>query len=229
MKPEIISYSRITNNLVSLNGKIISIESSSKDKKICPDDIYRHFNMQYLKFFKMDNLAKVGFLGAELIFNHLQFDRNNSKKDIAIVCFNRASSLHDDTIYQNTIQDIDNYYPSPSVFVYTLPNIVTGEIAIRNKIEGETSFYVTEKFSPQLMCEAIENVFTDKTVNGLLCGWADYYQDNCDVLMMYLKRGHDKSVEKNSLITEIESLYLDNKIQFLTPRLNEKMSNIHNK
>ena len=42
--------------------------------------------------------------------------------------------------FQETIQHADSYYPSPALFVYTLPNIVTGEIAIRNKYYGETSF-----------------------------------------------------------------------------------------
>src|SRR3712207_7060242 len=44
--------------------------------------------------------------------------------------------------YEQTICHRAQFFPSPSVFVYTLPNIVTGEIAIRNHYHGETHFFV---------------------------------------------------------------------------------------
>ncbi|MCL2072951.1 MAG: hypothetical protein FWH18_03450 [Marinilabiliaceae bacterium] len=185
------SFSRITNNFVSLNGQIFPIESRKNPKMINLEDIYRHFKIEYLKFFKMDSLAKAAFLGAELVCKDINIDRTISKKDIAIVCFNRSSSLDNDMIYQNTIQDSENYFPSPSLFVYTLGNILTGEIAIRNKIEGETSFYVTENFSPELMHETIEAIFENKSINGLLCGWTEYFNDFCDILIMYIEKSND--------------------------------------
>lgn len=205
MKANIKSYCRITNNALILNGENIPVVRSEGGAWL--DDIYRSQKLQYLKFFKMDNLCKAGFLAAELVVNDIGLDRSVLKDDIAIVCFNRSSSLDDDAAYQTTIRDAESYFPSPSVFVYTLANIVTGEIAIRNKIAGESSFYITERFSPQRVLEAIEDVFADDSVKGLLCGWTEYFEGNCDVLMMFLERGGEKlSVEammelymKNSL------------------------------
>jgi 3-oxoacyl-[acyl-carrier-protein] synthase-1 len=171
-----------------LNGITIPIRYFEGEKESWLNAIFRSLQLQYLKFFKMDSLSKAGFLATELIANDLGWDCTLHKKDMAIVCFNHASSLENDKLYQRTIQDTAQYYPSPSVFVYTLPNIVIGEIAIRNKIEGETSFYITESFSAQAIYNAITDVFTDDSVNGLLCGWTSYFDKHCDVLMMYITK-----------------------------------------
>ena len=198
MNIKLTSYCRITNNIVSLNGKTMPVEHS--DTVSWLDNIYQAFGMQYLKFFKMDNLAKAGFLAAELIGNDLGWDRNEYRKDHAIICFNCSSSLDNDTVYQQTIKDKDNYYPSPSVFVYTLANIVTGEIAICNRIQGESSFYITKQFSPDVIHNTVIDAFQDNSISGILCGWVDYFENNCDVLMLYLQRNTNQNNPK--LITE---------------------------
>ena len=72
----------------------------------------------------------------------------------------------------------ENYFPSPSVFVYTLPNIVIGEIAIRHKIYGESSFYITEKFSAIQIFNSITDIFNTDKISSLLCGWTEYYDNN---------------------------------------------------
>ena len=185
---EIVSYCCIEDDFVALNGKKIPITRTNGEESFWLDDIYRSLEIPYPKFFKMDNLCKAGFLAAELVCNDLHLDRNKDHKDIAIACFNRSSSLDDDTVYQRTISDKENYYPSPSVFVYTLANIVTGEIAIRNKIMGETSFYILEKFDIPQIGNTIVDILDDDTVNGLLCGWVEYANNHCDVLMMYVKK-----------------------------------------
>jgi hypothetical protein len=194
---EIASYCRIADKTLSLNGNIIPVVCAEEKQTSWLDNIYRFLGIQYPKFFKMDNLCKSGFLAAELVCDDLHLDRETYKNNTAIVCFNASSSLDDDTVYQRTINDKENYYPSPSVFVYTLANIVVGEIAIRNKITGETAFYITETFSPDQIYEVITDVFKDPSVNNVLCGWTEYYQHHCDVLMMYIKR-NNQAVKKFS-------------------------------
>ena len=88
--------------------------------------------------------------------------------------FNRSSSISSDKRYLSSISDKDNYFPSPSVFVYTLPNIVTGEIAIRNNYHGETSFYILPRKDEEQMQTIIETAFVDKKTKSLLTGWLDY-------------------------------------------------------
>jgi 3-oxoacyl-[acyl-carrier-protein] synthase-1 len=145
-------------------------------------DFYRSLEIDYPKFFKMDNISKLGFLASEKIFENSE-NRFEPREDIAVICFNRSSSLEIDTQYQKTIERNENYFPSPSLFVYTLPNIVAGEIAIRNKFLGETSFYISEKFDAAQICRTVSNSFSDKNTNFVLAAWTECFEGNFEVKM----------------------------------------------
>ena len=79
----------------------------------------------------------------------------------------------DDRKYQDTIRHDDDFYPSPSIFVYTLPNIVTGEIAIRHHYYGETAFYVLNEHNEQMMHDVLTATFADDTTTSAVTGWID--------------------------------------------------------
>ena len=192
---DIESYCRITNEKVVVNNELLMQKVESGDWLA---DIYHHIGMQYPKFFKMDHLCKVGTLAAELVLKDKTFDHETVKADWAVILMNSASSLDDDRQYQETIRDRENYYPSPSIFVYTLANIVTGEIAIRHKIGGESSFYVFEHFDGTRMDELAARAFDDNPeLNTLLCGWVDYDTDGCDVLLCSFIRKEGKESTGN--------------------------------
>ncbi|MDR0507753.1 MAG: hypothetical protein LBH32_13190 [Dysgonamonadaceae bacterium] len=146
---------------------------------------YRNLLVDYPKFFKMDNLSKLGFLAAEKIFEN---EEKTGREDIAVICFNRSSSLEIDAQYQKTIQYNENYFPSPSLFVYTLPNIVTGEIAIRHRLFGETSFYVTENFDAEQIFSIVSNAFLDKITHFVLCAWIESFEEKFDIKMFLITK-----------------------------------------
>ena len=112
-------------------------------------ELYRTHIGDYPKFFKMDPLSRLGFVASELLL------KQSPKADYGVLLFNRSSSLADDTAFQATIQDHGNWFPSPALFVYTLPNIVTGEIAIRNHFQAETNFMVLDAPRADIMAEQI--------------------------------------------------------------------------
>ena len=112
-------------------------------------DLYRREVGDYPKFFKMDPLSRLGFMATELL------KKQAPTADYGVLLFNRSSSMADDLAFQATIQDKDNWFPSPALFVYTLPNIVTGEIAIRNHYQTETNFMVLDAPRPDIMAEQI--------------------------------------------------------------------------
>jgi 3-oxoacyl-[acyl-carrier-protein] synthase-1 len=143
---------------------------------------YRSLQVDYPKFFKMDGLSKLGFLASEMIFKDDE-NRFTPSENVAVVCFNRSSSLDIDTQYQETICDNENYFPSPSLFVYTLPNIVTGEIAIRNKFFGETSFYICKEFDAKQIVGIVKNTFDDKTTTAVLAAWIEHFEGKHEVFM----------------------------------------------
>lgn len=148
-------------------------------------EIYREKIGDYPKFFKMDPLSKLGFVASELLLGE-ETPRKRDCEDRAVILFNRSASLADDTEYQKTIQDPDKYYPSPSVFVYTLPNIVTGEIAIRNQYYGETSFYVLEEKDEDRMMEIVGQAFQDPGTRSVLAGWLECDADKRMEADMYI-------------------------------------------
>ena len=152
-------------------------------------EFYRSLKVDYPKFFKMDGLSKLGFLASEMIFRD---DENRFVPDesTAVLCFNRSSSLDVDMQYQATISDNENYFPSPSLFVYTLPNIVTGEIAIRNNFLGESSFYICKEFNAKQIVRTVGNAFCDKTTTAVLVAWIEHFEAKREVLMALVERGN---------------------------------------
>ena len=74
---------------------------------------------------------------------------------------------------QRTIADPDNYYPSPAVFVYTLPNIATGEIAIRNGFHGETAYFALPAFEADRVRRLVCTAGTDPETTALVGGWIE--------------------------------------------------------
>ena len=200
----LMSYARITNQRVVSNGNLI-LENKEGDAKHWLSEIYKHLGCDHPKFFKMDPLCKSGFLTAELVMRNLHLVPEDPKEDWAVVCFNSAGSLDDDRTYQATIQEADNYFPSPAVFVYTLANIVTGEIAIRHKIKGESSFYVEEKFNAARVIGAAEDVLRLTPARHVLTGWVDFDEGVCDVLLFAVTLSDDPAlpVATGELLQEI--------------------------
>lgn len=161
----------ITPEHVELNGQVIP--TSERGEKLLTE-LYRTYVKDYPKFFKMDTLSRLGFMAAELLLQHTASDGQPSQT--AVIFANRSASLKNDTDYQQTIQDEENYYPSPSLFVYTLPNIVTGEVAIRHLFRGESSLYVLENESE--LNRLIPLALQQKEVKQILCGWVECAEKN---------------------------------------------------
>ena len=165
----------ITPDKVLVDGKALTHQESGS---ALLSELYRTHIGDYPKFFKMDTLSKLGFVASELLLQAEGKPRFVPCEDRAVVFFNRSASLQADTAYQETIQDPDNFYPSPAAFVYTLPNIVTGEIAIRNKYYGETSFIVMEHCDESIMARELQNAFLDQMTKSILGGWLDCTDQN---------------------------------------------------
>lgn len=133
--------------------------------------LYKQMIGDYPKFYKMDGLSRLGFVASEILLNA---EKGETDKKRAIIFFNHSSSIASDRNYKESINDKDNYFPSPSIFVYTLPNIVTGEIAIRNHFHGETSFFILPDKDERLMEEILQASCRDAQSKSFLTGWIDY-------------------------------------------------------
>ena len=107
--------------------------------------LYKQSGMSYPKFHKMDLLSKAGIIAMEQLLKEEATDDTT-----ALIFMNSSASYSTDSEYVKTIVK-ENFFPSPALFVYTLPSIVMGEIAIRHKLYGEGVFFVAEEFEPELM------------------------------------------------------------------------------
>lgn len=170
---QVIHDIEITTTSVLLDGKTIAVEQTG-DKLLV--ELYRRYVGDYPKFFKMDTLSRLGFIAAELLLKSQEPMANSQQPTVdAVILANRSASIKNDTDYLATITE-GNYYPSPALFVYTLPNIVTGEIAIRHHIQGETSFYILN--SPEQLKPIVASTLTAKHATALV-GWCECSkQDN---------------------------------------------------
>jgi len=131
--------------------------------------IYRHFQMDYPKFHKMDHLSKLGFLSSELLLKDKLPPEGYRPEQISVVLSNTNASLDADLNYWNSVKNI----PSPALFVYTLPNIVIGEICIRNNFKGENAFFVQQDFDAAFMHFYVSSLMDNHNTELSICGWID--------------------------------------------------------
>lgn len=165
---------RITPNGVSIDG--LPRESYGEGMSLITD-IYKRYLDDNPKYYKMDPLCRLGYIATELLLMAEDSPSDTPRNDRAVVFFNGSSSIMADMVYEKSIEDKDNYFPSPSAFVYTLPNIVIGEIAIRNHYQGETSFYILNQRNDDIIEQVVEASFIDKDTTSMISGWLDYQDD----------------------------------------------------
>lgn len=146
-------------------------EQEGKEHHSLLTSLYKQMIGNYPKFYKMDGLSRLGFVASEILLNA---EKGETDKERAIIFFNHSSSIASDRNYKVSINDKNNYFPSPSIFVYTLPNIVTGEIAIRNHFHGETSFFILPDKDERMMEEILQASCRDAQSKSFLTGWIDY-------------------------------------------------------
>ncbi len=164
-----------------------TIQTSLPAIKIMPSadelvELYRTHVGDYPKFFKMDPLSRLGFVASEMLLKLLPVCCTQSSAQYGVLLFNRSASLADDIAYQKTIEDKGNYYPSPSLFVYTLANIVAGEIAIRNHFQTETNFVVLDAPRTDVMSAQISIAAKREP---LIAGWCEEDgQGHCQAILI---------------------------------------------
>ncbi len=180
-----------------LNGNIFYEDPEQDTLNSFLKNIYKEAEIKYPKFFKMDNLSKLAFLAAELVLKEIN---SRDKVDTAIVFSNFASSLDTDRKYQSTINDPENYYPSPSVFVYTLPNICIGEISIRHQIKNENAFFIFRSYNAHFHRNYENYLIQTGKSKAVLGGWVDVDGENYEVFIYLIsEKGDIQHTESNLL------------------------------
>lgn len=170
--------------------------------------VYKHVGLDYPKFFKMDDLSKYGILAADYLFKGYNWKEGYADTDIGIILSNASGSLDTDVEFNKTINNKELFFPSPAIFVYTLSNIVMGEICIRHKIKGENLFLLSETLPAEQLTNYAVHLLEVKNTRAVVVGWAEYKDGVPDVLLMYVEK-HDSRVKDATELSarQIELLY----------------------
>ncbi len=162
---------------------------------------YAFLKPDYPKFYKMDNLSKLGFLAAEILVREGNLKRYASH-EVGVVLSNGTASLDTDLRFQQSTKSV----ASPSLFVYTLPNIVVGEICIRHKITGENTFFVTPEFDPELLTLYTSSIFNQGHTQACIAGWVDVLDEQHDAFLYVTeKETPSQGIEQSTSI--LKKLY----------------------
>jgi hypothetical protein len=197
----VTAFSSIRNKTIFKNGTQVfkDLDASLENFLL---NTYGDLKIDYPKVYKMDNQSKAGFLAAEVLLQDGLL-RGLDPSDVALVLANANASLDTDRRHAASAE----IAASPAVFVYTLANIVAGEICIRHKIKGENAFFVSPQFDAGLMVNYVEMV----PAQAIIAGWVDVVGEQHDVFL-YLYQRNVPSGEPHSpdVINELYSRALWN-------------------
>lgn len=146
---------------------------------------YRALEDANMKFFKMSDLCKAAYIAVENLIRERPLSDKYERTDIAVIMANSSASLDTDLEHQRILEQRLPEGTSPAVFVYTLPSVAAGEICIRNKFQGDNTFFIddnqeeTEKYAEML----IERGYA----KAVICGWCDKLGENRKVSLKILE------------------------------------------
>jgi len=182
-------YCSFANNHIKVDGRDVFVYKGQDGFKKFIREAYRRFETDYPKFFKMDPLSKLGFLSVEVLLKGENISNRYTAEKTGIIFTNASSSLEVDEKHRDTIFDRENYFPSPSNFVYTLPNIMAGEAAIRHKFRGENTVLISDAFNADLIFNITGLAFETGSLDCCICGWVEKYENKYESLLFLVERG----------------------------------------
>lgn len=195
----ISSFCIIRKGIIITQDKHLEFPGYTNDGKFLKE-IFKHLQSSYAKFYKMDRLSKLAFLASEFLLisdEHKKYQ----PEEIALVFSNSSSSIDSDIKHQATIADKNKYFPEPATFVYTLPNIMLGELSIRHDLKGENMFFVSERFDPEIMVDYTSILLSKSRHKACITGWVDYTSTELLAALFFVESSEDGSglIEFNSV------------------------------
>jgi hypothetical protein len=176
-------YCHIQNRSLIQQGKII-FTSASGTLDAFLEEAFLYLSLSYPKFYKMDRLSKLGFLANEMLLKDKPLLSHYASDQVGLVLSNATSSLDTDLRFAESMKTI----PSPALFVYTLPNIVAGEICIRQGITGENAFFIFPEFDAEQMADYVTLVMTSGKTQACIAGWIEVMGDHHDVFLYLVEK-----------------------------------------
>jgi len=194
-------YISIDQNGILLNGDII-YRADGKSGAELLIDAFKTSGISYPKFYKMDNLSKLAFLAAELLLADQGLRERYKAEETAVILSCANSSLDTDLRFW---ESVESGAPSPSLFVYTLPNVMLGEICIRWGIKGENTCFVSERFDVAMQTDYVDSLLATGCAEVVLSGRADYLNGQMEAFFMLVEK-NPTSLDIHNPLT-VQKLY----------------------
>ena len=191
--------------LYNFKGQLYYV-ASKLDFKEGSKELFKWLGISYPKFYKMDNLSKVAFITAETLLKGHNWEMGPEKRGLFIA--NRSSSLDTDEKYHQKTFANGEIISNPALFVYTLPNIMIGELSIRHQFQGEQCLWVSDNFDGHSITNYINLLFRKGDIETCLVGWVDYYQEKESAFISLIQNENKLNSSKPEFTPEnMEKVY----------------------
>lgn len=149
---------------------------------------YKFLALDDRKFYKMDDLCKLGYIAAACLFARNGGKTGYEPGEVGIIFANTSSSMDTDLKHQHIIDTMGDREASPAVFVYTLPNVVLGELCIRYKIQGENTFFINNRYPESFIRDYATLVMRKQKLRACLTGWCELTGDRYEARFDWLEQ-----------------------------------------
>lgn len=168
------------------NGALL-LETAPADNATMIQQMYASAGISYPKFFKMDMLSKAAFVAAALTVPE---EVQENKDHIATVFSTASGCLDVDRKFEESRQTL----ASPALFVYTLPNIMLGEICIRYGFKGEQMCTVSEQADPAWFAFYVADLLQRRGTSACLCGHVEATATQLEATLLWITKEEKNAV-----------------------------------
>lgn len=148
--------------------------------------LYQQSGISYAKFFKMDLLSRVAFLCAELMG---PYPEDADKTKIATVVSTGSGCISVDKKFEESRKTL----ASPALFVYTLPNIMLGEICIRHGFKGEQICTIEEQANAEMTFLQVTDLLRNRGTIACLCGHVEATDKDITATLMWVSQKREQA------------------------------------
>ncbi|MBK8352130.1 MAG: hypothetical protein IPL21_10690 [Saprospirales bacterium] len=74
-----------------------------------------------------------------------------------------------------------------------MPNIVIGEISIKNNFKGENLLMVSENYDIELQYNYINSLFKSNSIDACICGFVDYTETAYEAFLFIVEKNNIES------------------------------------
>ena len=164
---------RITPDGLWVDGQTVAVENRGS---ALVTEIFKKYLADGSRFFKMDLYSRLAYVATSLLAKDAL--ETSDPEDRAMVIFTQNGSVLADRKHLSTFANPEEFFPSPAVFINTLPNVVLGEIAVKNSIKGETTLVLLPDRDEPTMQRIIDATLSATRPSVLICGWVDCEADD---------------------------------------------------